>query len=334
MSKEQYIRETDSIVPSPELKEKLSKLPEAKKKNRKKKSTRYAIIALAACLVFIIIAGPASNTMLSTITNKTNSLIDGPSYSSSSSDNYAKDESESTPASPAESGISSINIDDRKIIKEARMSVEVKVLDDFIKTVKDEVRKCEGYVSSEDKYIDESSSCDLVVNVPADKLDAIIDVIEANCKVTSQHIDTDDVSSEYIDTESQIKSLEAEQETLLKLIEKADDLDSIIKLQDRLSGIRSDLESYKSAKKLMENQIQYSSVSIDIDETEKIVKNDESFSAQVKEKFTKNLYSVGNFFREFAIGFIGGIPYLVVLAAIAAIVIVIAKKTKKKKETK
>lgn len=327
MNKEKYIKEVDSVVPSPELNDRISKLPGTKKKKNK-----LAVAAIiAACFVFLIIIGPAAGAKLS------DSVFDSINSSAvKAEDSYSTAESayDSYDSSYDEAD-KDVNVDVRKITKTADIRVEVKVLDDFIRIIKDEVNKANGYVSSEDKSVyDSSSSCTLVIKVPAEKLDSFVDLIDANSTVTSQQVNSDDISAQYVDTEARIKSLEAEQESLLKLIEKADNLDSIIQLQKRLSEIRSDLDSYKSTKKIMDNQIEYSSITIYINEKERTVKNDGSFLSEVKEKFLNSVYSIGDFFRGFAIGILGGSPYIVIIAIVAVIVFKIYKKKNKKKSEK
>ena len=325
MNKERYIKETDAVVPSPEFTEKLSKLPEAQKK--KHRSPVPAI--LAACLALVVIAVPAAGMMNGG--RKSADSNNAPEAKYYSSDGFAQDEN-SFSVAESQGKNKDISTDDRKITKNAQINVDVKNLNDFITTVKNEISKNGGYVSSENKAIyDYSSSCTLVVKIPADKLDEFIGVIDSNSTVTSQQVDSDDISASYADNEAKIKSLETEQETLLKLLEKAESLDNVIQLQDRLTEIRSQLDYLKSMKKMMDNQVEYSSVTIYANESERTIKTDGSFLSQVKEKFLNSIYSIGDFFREFAINFLGAIPYLAIIAVVAVIVIVIIKKRKKKK---
>ena len=57
-----------------------------------------------------------------------------------------------------------------------------------------------------------------------------------------------------------------EQERIWALLEKADTLEAVIALEERLSEIRYQLESMESQLKLYDNQVDYSTVSIHISE--------------------------------------------------------------------
>lgn len=323
MNKERYIRETDSVVPSAEFAEKLLKLPQ---KHKKKRNVRAAAI-IAACLAIAVIAVPAAGMK-----------IYG-SKSASDSVNIINEASGYPVTENSENGLNISKTDnslakgtntDKKITRTAQMNIEVKELDNFIRTIKNEVNRISGYVNSENKSVyDNLSSATLVVKVPAQSLDSFIAVIDANGKVTTQQVDTDDISAGYADNEAKIKSLETEQETLLKLLEKAESLDNVIQLQDKLTEIRSQLDYYKSMKKMMDNEVEYSCVTIYANESKRTVRTDGSFFSQVKEKFLNSIYSIGDFLREFAVNFLGAIPYLAIIAVIVILIIIIIKRKKK-----
>ncbi len=74
---------------------------------------------------------------------------------------------------------------------------------------------------------------------------------------------------QYSDIESHKKTLKIEQDRLWALLEKADSMDSIIALEERLSDIRYELESYESQLRLYDNQIEYSKVTLNINEVKR-----------------------------------------------------------------
>lgn len=317
MNKEKYLKEIDSVTPTREFKERLSKLPQ----KQKKQHTWIAVAALAACLAIIVVAVPSAGKMKYGVSND--------KYASEGIEKYNQEEILYDNGFAGDSS-TTVTSDERKITKTASLNIEVKNLDKFITIIKEELNNKKGYIDSEDKSIyDTSSSCTLVAKIPSENLDSFINLIDTNSTVTSQQIDSNDITSAYIDNEAKIKSLETEQETLLKIMEKAENLTDVIQLQDKLAEIRSELDSCKSMKKMMDNQVEYSSVTININESERTIKTDGSFSSQVKEKFLNSLYSIGDFFREATIIILGGIPYIAIIAVICVIIVIIIKKKSK-----
>ena len=64
----------------------------------------------------------------------------------------------------------------------------------------------------------------------------------------------DDVTLRYVDVDSHKKALETEQERLLALLEKAENVEDIITIENRLSDVRYELENYESQIRLLDNQ--------------------------------------------------------------------------------
>lgn len=327
MNKDKYISEVNAVTAPDSLKEKIASL-EAKPR---KKHTARAVAAIAACLAVLVVAVPAfGSTMQTKSADRADGNMNGYSFSEdeaeiveSQSDSKYKTEAPSEPAQQA----------DRKIIKYASVEITVQSIDRFTETVRAKLNAYGGYIGCEsDSNYADSRSSNMTVHVPADRLESFLADIEAAGNVNSKNIGSDDVTNSYIDSEAKIKSLQTELDSLLKILEKADELEDVIKLQERISQVRGELDSYKSQLKALEGQIEYAKVDINASERLHTVKTDGSFGSQVKEKFLKSVYSIGDFFIEFAVTFVGSIPYILIIAAVAAVVIVIIKKREKKKE--
>ena len=327
MNKDDYIRELDNITVPEELKSKIKSAQQTKKKI----SVPKRIIAVAACMV---VAAVAVFNLIPSINGVTtygsSSLFDSKGEEAVAEDNGTYYDSSASGTTAATGSVS----DNRKIIKNAHLSIQTKDLEAFMIGVNQSVSSCGGYTEELHEYNssdNEPLSASVVYRIPADKLDSFLEQISKLGSVESKEITQSDVTDSYIDTESRIKALETEEKALLALLEKSDVLADIISVQDRLTQVRGELESYKAQLKSYDSQIDYSTVSISVSETERIVKSDGSFSSQVKEKFTKSLYNLGKFFTSFAINFIGGLPYIVIIAVVAVIVIIIIKKRRKNK---
>ena len=117
------------------------------------------------------------------------------------------------------------------------------------------------------------------------------------------------------------------------MLAEATELDTILAIQNRLTEVRYELQSYESQMRIYDNEIDYSTVYLDVYEVERETSKDEgSFGTRLKERLSDNLYSLGNNLEGVALFFLGGLPYWMLLALIAAIVILIVKKVKKRRE--
>ena len=95
----------------------------------------------------------------------------------------------------------------------------------------------------------------------------------------------EDITGSYFDTQARLNALEQEEKRLLELLEKAETLDEIIQLEDRISNVRYEIESLTSQMKIYDKEVAYSTVSIFLEDvTEYSAKS--SFGSRTWEAFT------------------------------------------------
>lgn len=228
----------------------------------------------------------------------------------------------------------------RKLIRNASLDIQTKEFEKTISEITTYTSKIGGYVekSTENGYSYDyygSRNSSLTVRIPAEKFDDFINQISELAKITSKNITVDDITSNYIDTESRIKALKAEQSALMSILEKASSVSETLEIYDKLSDVNYRLENYEAQLKSYDQQVSYSTITISIDEVERVTPTtDEGFFSEIKNKLKDNLYSIGSGFKSFAIWFISSIPYILIWAAVITVVIIILKKIKKKIKSK
>lgn len=328
MNKNDYIREVSSIKPSENLKwEILNMKP---KSINKKTATWKIVVSLAACLIFVVGIVPAllgSNFAAKSESVKTVRNEENEAYS------YNENYSQEVDGEPIkETALTGTAQESRKIVKNAKVYIETKDLAKLLTQLNEKIAEYEGYTDSLDESMYDSKSANLVAKIPAQKLDSFISVLEELGTVKSKNISNTDITDAYTDVESNIEALEIEEKTLLDILSKCDNMNDVIQVQNRLSDVRAELNSYKTSQKRYDSQISYSAVAISISEEERIVeRNDGSFSARLKERFSDSLYNIGAFFEEVAVNLLGGVLYIAIFAVVAVAVVIIVKKVKKKK---
>ncbi len=360
---ETYKQEMARITAPETLRARVAALPqENAKPKRSGKARKYA--AIAAVIVVVLVAGVVSVPMLFGVSKSAvqeNTAYDygyDSDYANSSdysytnnaktaagaaaydSDGFAEEaaaapmESEPTPAKSTSSG--DVLPEGRKLIRDATLSMETKEFDAFLVALRKQTASFKGYTenSSLGENYDGTRHGSIVVRVPAAQLDAFLDGLEGVGTVTSREESLRDVTQEYIDMDSRIRALETEQKTLLELMEKAKELTDVLEIQSRLSEVRAQLESYKGQMKALENQIDYSRVTIFVEEVKRYTPAEKkSFGAQLRSNLAENFYDVGQGLRNFALNLLSALPYLlvvVVLGGIVAVVIVLIRRKKKR----
>ncbi|MBQ7937756.1 MAG: DUF4349 domain-containing protein [Oscillospiraceae bacterium] len=217
----------------------------------------------------------------------------------------------------------------RKLIRTFDLDVETLEFDDFVTAVKNEVVSLGGYIESSgvsgNSYNYTSNrSADFVCRVPSDKLDSFINTVGGLGNVTYSYEDTTDVTLSYVDTEARIKSLETEYDQLLELLSEAENIDTIILLQQRLTEVRYQLESYKSQLRTYDNLVDYSTVNLTVREVKRVTSPEpESVWQRISNDFGDNIYDIWVDAENFFVWFVSNIPYFIIWGIIIAVIVVI-----------
>lgn len=327
MNKKDYIREVDELHAPDSLKDNISKLKPVHSAKHKKGKKITAIVA--ACLAVTVLICGVYGVGPSLFQSKSSIEIgDSGTYSYNNS-NGAGNANESAGSYDNANAASASS---QKLIKKASVRLETKNADELIKKINSQIGSLKGYTESlsQSKH-DEYLSIETNVCVPAEKLDEFLDFLEKSGTITSKNVETADVTDDYTDTESQIKALETEEKALLGILEKCENVQDTMNVQERLTSVRGELESLKSQKKNYDQRIAYSEVLINISEVERVKKTPTSFGSQVSEKFSESLYNIGQFFRNLGVFVLGASPYFVIAAVVIVVAVIIIKKKKNKK---
>lgn len=327
MNKKDYIREVDELHAPDSLKNKISEMKPTRSANLKRNKRITAIVA--ACLAVTVLICGVYGVGPSLFQSKSSIEIgDSGTYSYNNS-NGAGNANE---GAGSYGNANAASTSSQKLIKTASVRLETKNADELIKKINSQIGSLKGYTESlsQSKH-DEYLSIETNVCVPAEKLDEFLDFLEKSGTITSKNVVTADVTDDYTDTESQIKALETEEKALLGILEKCENVQDTMNVQERLTSVRGELESLKSQKKNYDQRIAYSEVLINISEVERVKKTPTSFGSQVSEKFSESLYNIGQFFRNLGVFVLGASPYFVIAAVVIVVAVIIIKKKRNKK---
>ena len=230
----------------------------------------------------------------------------------------------------------------RKIIKNGKLSIQTLEFEAFIDNLNQTILDMGGYVESSNingnSYNRNSMrSANITVRIPADNLDAFCSQVSEISNVTNKNLYTQDVTLTYVDLESHVKALRTEQQTLMDLLAKAEKVEDIILIQNRLSDVLYEIESYESTLRTFDDQIAYSSVHLNIQEVQReTAVEPETPSQEIARRFQENWEDVKDGFARFGINFVSDLPiilvWVLILGGIALIIVRIVKGGPKRRE--
>lgn len=224
----------------------------------------------------------------------------------------------------------------RKLIRTTDMTVETTELDVFLTQLQAKVAEFGGYF--EEAYQGGNASepgsryAGMTIRVPEERLDALLIMVGQGANVLYKNESTRDVTLDYTDVEAHKESLTVENDRLLELLAQAESIEDVLAIESRLSEVRYQLESYESQLRTLDNQINYSTLYLSVQEVRKeTLGADVSAWTRIKEGFGESLISIGEGAKNFFIGFIIAIPYLVVAVVVLLVLILGVRKVRKGK---
>ncbi|MGE5543181.1 MAG: DUF4349 domain-containing protein, partial [Bacillota bacterium] len=174
------------------------------------------------------------------------------------------------PPSPVEPDMGVVDTLDRKLIKRADLQVEVAKdkMDEAGRKVVTIVEMAKGFVQSSSMFTDAGKyrGLSFSLRVPENRFGAILGELEALGKVTSKNITSEDVTEQFIDTEARLRNKERQEQRLLEIMGKANNVGELMQVENELNRVRSEVDMLKGRIKYLQGATSYSTISMTMTE--------------------------------------------------------------------
>jgi len=157
--------------------------------------------------------------------------------------------------------------EERMIVRNGEISL---VVEDVV-AARDEIAqlalKFNGYVVSSRISGEEQEMRGYIsIRVPDDQFEPVLSELrELAVRVNSESTSSRDVTEEYIDLEARLKNAEATESQYLALLEKAREVEDILRIYDSLSRVRNDIEQLKGRMQYLERTSSMSLISVNLE---------------------------------------------------------------------
>ena len=228
--------------------------------------------------------------------------------------------------------------ENRKWVITVNMDAETEDLDGLMAGLDAEITALDGYVEDQEIYNGSSYSsrrhrnANLTIRIPADRVDAFTEAVSGIANVVSTNVSRDDITLQYVDTESRVTALKTEETRLLELLAQAETMADLLEIEARLSDVRYELESYSSRLRVYDNQVDYATIYLFISEVQEYTPvAEKTVWERIRDGFKSSIEGVTDGFVDFFVWIIANSPYLLVWAVVIAIAIFVLKKLPKVK---
>lgn len=146
-------------------------------------------------------------------------------------------------------GVESVDVmaEDRKVVEETTLSLQVKDVPSSIEAIKKEAQSINGFmVSANLSRPLEAASGNITLRVPVDKAEAMLTFLRNSAvKVVSESLTGFDVTDQYSDITARIAILEKTKKIFEDMLSKAVNVEEILQVQREILNLQSQIDSYK-----------------------------------------------------------------------------------------
>jgi len=159
-----------------------------------------------------------------------------------------------------------IDSEGRKLIKDGSLRFETQNIEKTNTFIKNTVGKFGAYISEDNSDKSQSQiGCEQTIRVPAEKYDSLMNYIIKNAnikKISNKSTQIQDITEEFIDTQTRIKVKKETELKLIELVKQAKNLTEVLEIQKQLTELRTDIESIEGRLKYLNNQVGYSTLKV------------------------------------------------------------------------
>lgn len=154
----------------------------------------------------------------------------------------------------------------QSIITSGSVSVLVSDVAASAAQVRSIVQSAKGQIDGENEYVnpqdDQDRTVNLTIRVPAESFASVDQQISDLGTVESRSISRTDVTIQVVDTDARIAALESSISRLLALVDQAQTTADLIEAENALTARQSELDSLKSQKAYLADQVAMSSMQV------------------------------------------------------------------------
>lgn len=225
----------------------------------------------------------------------------------------------------------------QKLVRTMRIQAQTQDMDPLLTQLESKIRQLGGYVESKNVHngvstaIRTTRNAELVIRIPADSLDDFAEHIRGQSNVISLNESVDDITLKYVAVESRITALETEQQRLLELLAKAENMSDLLQIEARLTEVRAELERMVSQMRVYDNLVDYGTLHLSITEVREYTEPEEEKTVwqRIGDGLAENWNGLVNMFTELFVFLISSLPILIPVGVIVFALYRVLKARKK-----
>ncbi len=240
----------------------------------------------------------------------------------------------------------------RKIIYTGNISLQTLEYEKSAESIHGKISKYGGFIEAEDTsndnpywyYSDRTEAAsyknrrymNVTARIPADKFDSFLDDLKKDGQVISSSVNARNISVQYANHDASRKALEIEQDRLLKMMEKAETVEDMIAVEQRLTEVERELNDEKTQLSDMDRDVNFSTVYISLQEvieySEQVV--EVTYGEKLKKAFNRAIEGFLEFWEDLILVIVETFPFLIMFGLIIFAVVKLSSRARRRRKEK
>ncbi|RKQ35690.1 DUF4349 domain-containing protein [Oceanobacillus halophilus] len=231
-----------------------------------------------------------------------------------------------------------VSASDRKVIYTANIDAEVKNLESALQSIQTKAAEYDGYIvesSISGETEDRTANGHITARIPQSHFQEFMLFVEdGSTNVLESSTTGQDVTEEYIDLESRLKSKVIVEERLLSFMEQAEETEDLLNISNDLAQLQEEIEEITGRMNYLENKADLATVTIYLQENDVTLagmsESDLNTWEKTKQQFLKSVNFLINVLSGLFVFLVGNLPIFILLGTIGIIIYFILRKSRKK----
>lgn len=161
---------------------------------------------------------------------------------------------------------------DRYVVKNGQVSLEVEDVRIAATKIMELAQSLGGYVSSRNDSLPVVGrrTVSMQVRVPANQFEAVLAQIDIMGKVLNESVRAEEVTEQFLDTDSRVRNLKQTEQRILSHLERATQLEEILRVEQEVTRVRGEIEQLEGRLRYLSDKIAFSSLDVTLTEEAKM----------------------------------------------------------------
>lgn len=232
-----------------------------------------------------------------------------------------------------------------KIIYSGEAEVETRDFDDSIAKLMEMLEQYGGWIESSSlsgaNYYSISRgnsgnrSASYTLRIPSQHFETVMNSLSEIGNVPYTYTYSENVTTQYYDTQARLTAYETQEARLLEMMEKAETVSDVITIEEKLTELRYQIESLQSTLNNWDRQVSYSTLRVGVTEVgEYTPQPQQSYLQELWQALTGAFKNLGSFFKDFLVFLVSAIPTIIVLVILFFVFRPVYRKVKARRKAK